>query len=125
VRYQISGQPLAIYVCHCLECRKQSASAFGISARVRRVDFSVVSGTPRFWSRKTDSGRMLDCAFCPECGSRVWHQRGGDPGEFVTVKGGSLDEAVDLSGAIHIWTSRKLPGVIIPDDAPQFPLEPM
>jgi hypothetical protein len=43
----------------------------------------------------------------------------------LTVKGGSLDRPVDLRGAIHIWTSRKLAGVIIPDGAVQFPEEPV
>ena len=34
VRYAIGGAPLALYVCHCRECQKQSASAFGISLEV-------------------------------------------------------------------------------------------
>jgi len=36
------------------------------------------------------------------------------------VKAGSLDEPVDISNAVHIWTSRKLPSVVIPEDARQF-----
>lgn len=120
VRYEIRGQPLAVYICHCLECRKQSASAFGISVRVRRADFTLLSGTTRVWSRPTDSGRVLDCLFCPECGSRVWHEPGGGTSEYVTVKGGSLDEPVDVSAATHGWVKRKLPGIVIPDGAPQF-----
>jgi hypothetical protein len=40
------------------------------------------------------------------------------------VKGGSLDVPPDLTGAAHIWTSRKLPGVAIPPDSPQFLREP-
>jgi hypothetical protein len=123
VRYEITAAPLATYVCHCRECRKQSASAFGISVRVKRSDFALLSGSPRVWSRPTDSGRVLDCLFCPECGSRVWHERAGG-GEFATVKGGSLDEPVDLSAAMHIWVSRKLPGVVIPDGVRRYPLEP-
>jgi hypothetical protein len=35
-----------------------------------------------------------------------------------------LDEFVDLQPAMHIWTSRKLPGVVIPEGATQFPGEP-
>ena len=43
---------------------------------------------------------------------------------MLSVKGGSLDRPVDLSSAIHIWTSRKLPGVVIPEGVAQFPQEP-
>ncbi|MGE4249816.1 MAG: GFA family protein [Parvibaculaceae bacterium] len=123
VRYQYAGEPRALYVCHCAECRKQSASAFGMSLVVPRAGFRVTEGAPEFWTRLADSGRQVKCAFCPDCGSRLWHEREGFS-ETVTVKAGSLDEPVDVTLAIHIWTSRKLPGVIIPDRALQYPQEP-
>lgn len=118
VRYEFSGAPLSVYVCHCTQCRRQSASAFGISVIVPRAAFRVTRGTPSFWSRPTQSGRTQECAFCPTCGSRLWHQHRGSTG-VVSVKGGSLDEPVDLRNAAHIWTQHALPGVIIPADAPQ------
>jgi hypothetical protein len=122
VRYEIMGEPLALYVCHCRECQKQSASAFGISVIVKRRDFRVARGTVKVWSRATDSGGTLTCAFCPDCGSRLWHESVGGA-DTISVKGGSLDEPVDLRPAVHIWTARKLPGVVIPETA-QFPGEP-
>ncbi len=123
VQYEIAGEPVELYVCHCRECRKQSASAFGISAIVRRDALRLTRGTVRSWSRPTASGRRLDCKFCADCGSRLWHETAGDE-PHVSVKGGSLDEPVDLGKAVHIWTSRKLPGVVIPAGAVQFPEEP-
>ncbi len=123
IRYESSGEPQALYVCHCAECRKQSASAFGMSLVVSRSGLRVTRGTPDFWTRRADSGRHVRCAFCSDCGSRLWHEREGIS-ETVTIKAGSLDESVDMTRAIHIWTSRKLPGVIISDDALQYPQEP-
>ncbi len=123
VRYESAGAPLALYICHCTECRRQSASAFGMSLQVPRAGFRVTAGEPRFWSRGTDSGRRLRCAFCQRCGSRLWHERVPE-GATLTLKAGSLDEPVDAGRAIHIWTARKLPGIVIPADAPQFAREP-
>jgi len=123
LRYECAEQPLKVYVCHCKECRKQSASAFGITYFVPRTSFRLTRGTPRFWTRDTDSGRKLECAFCPACGSRLWHASSGTP-DVINVKAGSLDELVDISSATHIWTSRKVSGVVIPDGARQFPEEP-
>jgi hypothetical protein len=123
IRYEISGEPKTLYVCHCIECRRQSASAFGMSLMVERLGFRVTQGSSKFWTRRADSGREVRCAFCPDCGSRLWHEREGFA-ETVTIKAGSLDEPVDLTNAIHIWTSRKLAGVIIPDEALQYPQEP-
>jgi hypothetical protein len=128
VRYESEGGPTELYVCHCRECRGQSASAFGISFIAPRKGLRVTQGAPKFWSRPTDSGGRLKCAFCPTCGSRLWHESVGEPEtvdiETVSIKGGSLDDPPDLSAAFHIWTSRKLPGVAIPEGARQFPEEP-
>ncbi len=123
VRYESAGDSLALYLCHCKECRGQSASAFGISLIVPREGLRVTQGVPKFWTRPTDSGGRVKCAFCPNCGSRLWHESEAEP-ESVSIKGGSLDEPPDISAASHIWTSRKLPGVGIPEGAQQFPEEP-
>jgi hypothetical protein len=123
VRYEFAGAPVALYACHCLECRKQSASAFGMSLEIPRAGFRVTQGSPRFWVRAADSGGTVRCAFCANCGSRLWHESTADSAR-LTVKAGSLDQPVDFSAAIHIWTKRKLPGFAIPDGARQYPEEP-
>ena len=123
IRYEIAGDPLMIYVCHCRECQKQSGSAFGISVIISGSQLSLISGEPNEWVRATDSGNRLGCHFCPTCGSRVWHSN-PDNENFVSVKGGSLDAPVDLSTAFHIWTCRKLNGVILPEGATTYEQEP-
>jgi hypothetical protein len=123
VRYELTHPPHAIYVCHCRECQKQSSSAFGISVMTRSAAVRLLAGRLKHWTRPTDSGGSLTCFFCPDCGSRVWH---GDREreDEISIKGGSLDEPVDLTDAIHIWTSRKLNGVVIPTGNRQYPEEP-
>jgi hypothetical protein len=123
IRFSSEGAALALYICHCRECQKQSASAFGMSLQVPRSGCRIVSGEPKFWSRLTDRGGRLTCAFCADCGSRLWHQS-EEPSETINIKAGALDVPVDASNAIHIWTSRKLAGILVPDGAEQFPEEP-
>jgi hypothetical protein len=127
LRYEITAAPRETYVCHCTECRAQSSSAFGISVIVERAGFRLTAGEPRRWSRPTAGGGRLDCYFCTDCGSRIWHQ-GVDPEgreqTLISVKGGSFDRPVDVTDAAHIWTASRLPGILIPNHAPQFPGEP-
>jgi hypothetical protein len=120
IHYESENEPLALYICHCRECQKQSASAFGISVEVLRTGFRVTQGEPKYWVRSTDSGKKLKCAFCPTCGSRLWHES-VPISDTLSIKGGSLDQPIDVSHAIHVWVTRKLPGVIIPDDTRQCP----
>ncbi len=123
VRYELTGKPLETYICHCSECRRQSASAFGISVIVRSADFHLVQGAVKQWSRPTASGQQLGCYFCPACGTRLWH--GDKDGEkTISIKGGSMDDPVDLTGVPHIWTASKLPGIVIPRNALQYLQEP-
>jgi hypothetical protein len=122
VRYEVLAEPLETYVCHCRECQRQSASAFGISVIVPANAFVLKQGSVATWSRPTDSGNVLECMFCVACGTRIRHASPG--GATVSVKGGSFDQPVDLTRAFHIWTSRKLPGVVIPEGATQYAGEP-
>jgi hypothetical protein len=45
VRSSSEGAVLALYICHCRECQKQSASAFGMSLQVPRSGLQVISGS--------------------------------------------------------------------------------
>lgn len=123
VVFACAETPLALYACHCTECRKQSASAFGMSYQVPRASLRLCEGAPKVWQRVADSGNSVDCFFCPDCGSRLWHENSGSP-ETVTVKAGALDEPVDFSTAIHIWTASRLKGMNIPAGARSFEREP-
>jgi len=118
IRFELAGDAVDVYACHCLECRKQSASAFGISVLHAPGDLKVVRGEPKTWQRDTNSGDVLTCWFCPTCGTRLWHAAG----DVISVKGGSLDTTPEPRG--HIWTSRKLPWVILPADLPTSEGEP-
>lgn len=113
IRFDITGEPLSIYICHCRECQKQSSSAFGISMLIKNSQLSLLEGSPKFWTRITESNHSLDCFFCPTCGSRVWH---GNPEnvQIISIKGGALDDMPDLENVSHYWTSSKVPGVVIP-----------
>ena len=121
-RYEISASPLRLFACHCRECQKQSASAFGMSLVVQRAAVTLTKGETRTWSRKADSGRTVNCVFCVACGTRLWHVKDGF--DYISIKGGSLDVPLDFSDAIHCWTASMLPGMAIPPAARQFPREP-
>jgi hypothetical protein len=44
VRYRLEGEPLGVAVCHCIECQRQSGSAFGMSLAVPSGAFKLLSG---------------------------------------------------------------------------------
>lgn len=118
VRYRIKRDAIAVYACHCRECQKQSASAFGMSLPFAGEELEI-SGELASYRRPTDSGSFTTCYFCPNCGTRVLHVSDRNTGAG-TLKAGTLDDTSDLQPRFHIWTSRKQPWVVLPDDVPQF-----
>ncbi|KAI0204613.1 glutathione-dependent formaldehyde-activating [Astrocystis sublimbata] len=93
-------KPLALYICHCAECRRQTGSAFGTSAifpcfQLPQTDLLSC------YVRPTHSGHTLYCYFCQRCGTRLFHTTPGK--SVVSVKGGCI-EGLDWGTAIHIWT---------------------
>ncbi|KAI0160687.1 glutathione-dependent formaldehyde-activating [Xylariaceae sp. FL1272] len=111
-------KPLALYICHCDECRRQTGSAFGTSAIFTKFalpDNALLS----CYKRLTASGHTLECYFCTQCGTRLIHSTKGK--DFVSVKGGCL-EGLDWGKAIHIWTKSAM--VPIPEGSERHPEEP-
>ena len=108
IRYRLLGKPLMIYACHCMDCQKQSSSAFGISMWMQRNEVEFTAAEPSIWITHGDSGAEKVCAFCPECGSRIYHARGDESAPF-SMKAGTLNDTSWLTPVAHIWTRRAQP----------------
>ena len=122
VRYRIDAEPLTVIACHCTECQKQSASAFGMTMTVRRESFRITQGEPARWQRATDSGGVLGAAFCPDCGARLFHDPAGKP--TINVKAGTLDDTSSLRPVGHIWTDMAQPWMRERLDGLTYPRQP-
>ncbi|KAI9804991.1 MAG: hypothetical protein M1833_006294 [Piccolia ochrophora] len=111
--------PLAVYICHCLSCRAQSSSAFGTSAIFPHFTLPTTDPPLGTYTRSTDAGNVLECFFCPKCGSRLLHSAKGK--DTVSVKGGCIQN-LSWQAAKHIWCKRAV--VPIPDGVERWDEEP-
>ena len=121
VRFELSERPEVIYCCHCTECQKQSSSAFGISVRVKRAALTVWGKTAAFTKASGDG--LTVCEFCPDCGSRLFHNRPAYE-DKVNIKGGTFDDSDWLRPVGHIWLKSKQPWVLIPEDTLRYEGQP-
>jgi hypothetical protein len=111
VRYRLTGAPVWLTICHCNECKRQSGGAFGMSLRVREADVALLQGQPKRWSRPSDHGGDVDCCFCPDCGTRLWHTPVGSG--FTHIKPGTLDDPSQVTPRYEAWTKRKAPWLVV------------
>ena len=82
----------------------------------------MTRGEVRVFVRATDSGRSVRCLFSAPLADRVSGTSTIMSRRPSVSKpaGVDLDRPIDLRRAVHIWTSSKLPGVVIPDGVTQF-----
>jgi len=122
VAYRVKSAPLFVLACHCAECQKQSASAFGLAMGFPPEELEV-SGELKIWKRTSDNGNTNWAHFCPDCGVRIYHSNPNQP-ELVRLRPGTLSRSTIIEPTIHLWTSRKLPWVAIPDGVEQYETQP-
>ena len=107
LRYRVTGEPVAVGICHCRECQRQSGSAFGMSLYVREAGFALLSGRPKTFTRNSDSGRPVVCAFCQDCGTRIYHEAQWLSTDVINIKPGTLDDPSFLRPVAESWTVRR------------------
>ena len=79
---------------------------------VERDAIAFSGAEPRVYLTSGSSGRRKHCAFCGECGTRLWHAGGGTREEGSTtlgMKAGTLDDTSRIGPTCHLWTKRAQP----------------
>lgn len=90
LRVRCHGDPSRISVCHCLDCKKRSGSAFAAQARWADEDVTI-TGDVTEWSHTGESGAKATFRFCPRCGSTVFYSTEGLPGSTAVAIGAFAD----------------------------------
>lgn len=116
VRYRVDGKVHRLNICHCLDCQKQSGSAFGMSLVIEPAAFHLEFGALKEFVTTTASGREKTCAFCAECGVRIYNRTS----QLMSIKAGTLDDTSWIQPDAHYWTKRQQPWLALPDDVPAF-----
>lgn len=119
VRYRLQSPPMFVNCCHCLDCQRQTGSAFVINGLMETDRIEILKESPVPVRVPTDSGRPHDIYRCPKCQTALWSDYGGRPNlRFVRI--GTLDQPHDIRPDAHIFTRSKVVWVGLPPDMPAF-----
>jgi hypothetical protein len=116
VRYRLASEPLFVHCCHCLNCQRQTGSAFVINALIETDRVELVAGEPRSVPVPRDDGSTQEVWRCPKCQVALFSRYGRPDVRFVRT--GTLDDPAGLPPDVHIFTRSKQPWVEIPDGVP-------
>ncbi|MCS6622528.1 GFA family protein [Roseibacterium beibuensis] len=104
VKFRISGEFQAFFLCHCSRCRKDSGSAHSANLFSSTASLTWVSGAESIKTFQLSGTRHVKC-FCSDCGSALPVSQ-PEVGLLV-VPAGSLDSQIHIRPNAHIcWSSR-------------------
>jgi hypothetical protein len=115
LRATVTGEPVRLSVCHCLNCKKRSGSAFAVQARWPAEQVTV-EGQSRSFTKAGDSGNSATFHFCPDCGSDVYYLIDGKFEGLVAIPLGAFDDPYFGSPEYSVYEGRKHPWVEIVGD---------
>jgi hypothetical protein len=119
VRYRMLTGPMFVHCCHCLDCQRQTGSAFVLNALIETARIEILGAEPTRFAMPTESGRPHGVYRCPTCGTAVWSEYGGLATlRFVRV--GTLDDPTALAPNVHIYVRSKQPWLVLPPGVPAF-----
>jgi len=118
VRYRLMSDPLVVHCCHCLNCQRQTGSAFVINLLIEADRMEMLGEHAEPVDVPRDDGSNQRIFRCPTCQVAVFSEYGWPEVRFV--RGGSLDDPSWVTPDVHIFTRSKLPWVTLPESAPAF-----
>ena len=118
VRYRLTSEPLFTNCCHCLNCQRQTGSAFVINVLIETDRVELLAGEPTAVDVPRDDGSTQRIFRCPTCQVAVFSQYTRP--EVRYVRAGTLDQPSSVAPDAHIFTRSKLSWITLPDSAPAF-----
>ncbi len=112
------SEPMFVHCCHCLNCQRQTGSAFVINLLIEADRVELLTGEPQPVDVPRDDGSTQRIYRCPTCQVAVFSEYGSPEVRFV--RAGTLDEPTGITPDVHIFTKSKVGWVALPDDAPAF-----
>ncbi len=105
VHYEVNGDPLKFYHCHCERCRKSTGTGHATNLMLANAQLVFTQGESHLKRYKVPEAERFTRQFCDQCGSLV--ARLVPEIEAVIIPAGSLDSEIPIKPQAHIfWDSR-------------------
>ncbi len=119
IRYRMTDSPMFVHACHCSWCQRETGSAFALNALIEMSRLQV-EGEVQYVMTPSASSKGQEIARCPECHVALWSHYAGLRRKLAFVRVGTLENPGACPPDVHIFTSTKLPWIVLPEGALAF-----
>jgi len=118
----VQGEPLEVYLCTCSNCQRQSGGVSTYCAIFPETAVSIAGAQTR-WRHLGVSGRWIETAFCPTCGSTVLARIEGRPGVIGVSAGCFADPNFAQPERVY-WASQQHRWLTLPEGTQLIATQP-
>jgi hypothetical protein len=122
VAFEVRGEPLRMYNCHCSRCRRGRSAAHASNIFYPEDSFTWVRGESQVADFQLPEAQYFGTAFCRRCGSDV--PRPSPQRKLVTIPAGCLDDDPGMRPLADIHVASKASWFEITDALPRFDAGP-
>jgi len=116
VRYEVSGEPQHMALCHCTDCRKSAGAPMVAWAAFTEDEFRVTQGEAKTFNSSGSAMR----SFCPDCGTGLYYKNADMLPGIVDIQAATLDDPSAFPAAAHIQTAERIDWMANAHELPQF-----
>jgi hypothetical protein len=108
IRYECSAEPLLSEICYCRDCQRSSGNASAALMFLPMANFTLTSGSPKYYRVTGTSGFPLERGFCSDCGSPMLVKPHRFP-NMIIIAAASLDDTSLFRPQVQMWTRSSPP----------------
>jgi hypothetical protein len=116
VRYEVSGTPQHVVLCHCSDCRKSAGAPVVAWAAFGEDEFRVTQGEATSFNSSGASVR----SFCPKCGTGLYFRNVETLPGIVDIQSATLDDPDAIPVQCHIQTADRISWMAEAHGLPEF-----
>ena len=116
IRYQLSGEPHFVALCHCNDCRRSAGAPMVAWAMFPEAALNITKGNPKTIN---SSGTAMR-SFCADCGTGLFYRNAEILPGIVDVQSATLDDPNALPPTKQIQTAERLAWMKHVHELPEF-----
>lgn len=116
VRYEVSGEPQHVALCHCTGCRKSAGAPMVAWAAFTEDEFRVTQGDAKTFNSSGSAMR----SFCPDCGTGLYYKNADMLPGIVDIQAATLDDPSAFPAGAHIQTAERIDWMATAHALPEF-----
>ena len=104
IKYELSGSPISVSLCHCKDCRRSAGAPVVSWAMFNESSLVLTKGQPKTINSSGSAMR----SFCQDCGSGLFYRNSEILPGIVDIQSSTLDDPDALPPALQIQVAERI-----------------